>query len=54
VETQQQISPDAIEEFKTIYQDEFGLRLSDEEAKEMALRLLRFFDILLRSGSAGR
>ena len=42
----QQLSREAIEEFKAIYQDEFGQELSDDEVQEIAMRLLRFFGIL--------
>jgi len=42
----QQLSRQAIEEFKAIYQEEFGRSLSDDEVQEIALRLLRFFGIL--------
>jgi hypothetical protein len=42
----QQLSREAIDEFKAIYEDEFGKRLSDDEVREIALRLLRFFGIL--------
>lgn len=44
--TPKQLSREAIEEFKTIYQDEFGKTLTDDEVQEIALRLLRFFGIL--------
>ena len=44
--TPQQLSREAIEEFKAIYQDEFGEILSDDEVQEIAMRLLRFFGIL--------
>ena len=44
--TPQQFSREAIDQFKTIYKDEFGNTLSDDEVKEMATRLLRFFGIL--------
>ena len=40
------LSRQAIDEFKTIYNDEYGCVLSDDEAQEMALRLLRLFDVL--------
>ena len=43
---QKQLSREAIEEFKKIYQEEFGEMLSDDEVREIAMRLLRFFDIL--------
>lgn len=46
METSQQLSRQAIEEFKTIYQEEFGKSLSDDEVQEIAMRLLRFFGIL--------
>ena len=46
MKTPQQLSREAIEEFKAIYQAEFGQTLSDDEVQEMALRLLRFFGIL--------
>ena len=42
----QQLSCEAIEEFKVIYQEEFGEILSDDEVQEIAMRLLRFFGIL--------
>jgi hypothetical protein len=41
-----QLSREAIEEFKIIYQEEFGEILSDDEVQEIAMRLLRFFGIL--------
>jgi hypothetical protein len=44
----QQLSRQAIDEFKAIYQDEFGRELSDDQVQEIALRLLRFFGILVR------
>ena len=44
--TPQQLSREAIEEFKAIYKDEFGEELTDEQVQEIALRLLRFFGIL--------
>ena len=44
--TPQQLSREAIEEFKAIYQKEFGEILSDDEVQEIAMRLLRFFGIL--------
>lgn len=44
----QQLSRQAIEEFKAIYREEFGRSLSDDEVKEIAVRLLRFFGILVR------
>lgn len=48
MKTPQQLSREAIEEFKAIYEEEFGNRLTDEEVQEIALRLLRFFGILNR------
>ena len=41
-----QLSREAIDEFKVIYQEEFGEILSDDEVQEIAMRLLRFFGIL--------
>lgn len=46
MKTPQQLSRQAIDEFKAIYQEEFGQTLSDDEVQEIALRLLRFFGIL--------
>jgi hypothetical protein len=51
MKTPQQLSREAIDEFKAIYQEEFGKRLSDDEVQEIALRLLRFFGILNGSHS---
>lgn len=42
------LSRDAIAEFKTIYEEEYGERLSDEDAQEMSERLLRLFALLAR------
>ena len=46
MKTPQQLSRKALDEFKAIYREEFGHSLSDDEAQEIALRLLRFFGIL--------
>lgn len=46
MKTPQQLSREAIDEFKAIYQEEFDEVLSDDEAQEIAIRLLRFFGIL--------
>jgi hypothetical protein len=45
MKTTNQLSREAIDEFKAIYQKEFGEVLSDEEVREIAARLLRFFGI---------
>ncbi len=49
MKTPQQLSREAIEEFRAIYQEEFGKHLTDDEVQEIALRLLRFFGILNQS-----
>jgi len=46
MKTPQQLSREAIEEFRDIYEEEFGKRLTDDEVQEIAIRLLRFFGIL--------
>jgi hypothetical protein len=48
MKTPQQLSREAIEGFKAIYQEEFGETLSDDEVQEIAMRLLRFFGILTK------
>jgi hypothetical protein len=48
MEAPQQLSRQAVEEFKAIYHKEFGEHISDDEAQEIALRLLRLFDTLLQ------
>ena len=48
MKTPQQLSREAIDEFRAIYKEEFGRELSDDEVKEIALRLLRFFGILVK------
>ena len=52
MEPPQQLSRQAIDEFKAIYRDEFGQELSDDEAQEIATRLLRFFGILVKPDDA--
>ena len=44
-----QLSREAIDEFKAIYKDEFGEELTDGQVQEIGLRLLRFFGILVKS-----
>lgn len=46
MKTPKQLSREAIDEFKAVYQEEFGEILSDGEVQEIAKRLLRFFGIL--------
>ena len=46
MKTPNQLSREAIEEFRAIYQEEFGEILSDDEVQEIAMRLLRFFGIM--------
>ena len=46
MKTPKQLSREAIEEFRAIYKDQFGVILSDDQVKEIANRLLRFFGIL--------
>ncbi len=48
MEAPQQLSRQAVEDFKAIYRDEFGEDIADDEAQEIALRLLRLFDLLLQ------
>jgi hypothetical protein len=50
------LSEEAIAEFKRVYHSEFNEVLSEDQAKEMALRVLRLFDLLSqgeREPSAG-
>lgn len=37
---------ETLEEFKKIYEKEFGDKLSDKDAQEMVMRLLRLFQLL--------
>lgn len=39
----------AVKEFREIYQDEFGIALSEKEATERAIAMLNLFDILSTS-----
>jgi len=43
-----EISKKELEEFKQIYKNEFGEDLSDEEAREIAQRLLGFISLVYR------
>lgn len=40
------LSPDAITEFRELYQDELGMEISYEEASERAERFLRLFKLV--------
>ena len=48
MKTPQQLSRQAIDEFKAIYQEEFGRELSNDEVQEIGIRLLRYFGILVK------
>ena len=48
MKTPQQLSRQAMDDFKAIYREEFGQSLSDDAVQEIAIRLLRFFGILVR------
>ena len=41
------LSTGAIQEFKKLYREEFGEDLTDDEAEAIALRVIRFFHILV-------
>ena len=41
-------SPQQIKEFKAIYKRGYGEDLTDEQAYEMATRVIKFFKIVLR------
>jgi hypothetical protein len=41
------LSAEAIQDFKGIYKEEFREDLTDDEAAEIALRVIRFFHILV-------
>ncbi len=43
-----QLSNEAIEKFKEAFQKDFGETIADAEAKQMAVRLLRFMYIIKR------
>lgn len=43
-----QISREALDEFKKIYEEEFGEVISDAEALEMGQRLISLFEIIYR------
>ena len=43
-----EVTPQALEEFKRIYRKEFGEDISDDEALEMAQRVLTFFSLIYR------
>jgi len=42
------LSKEAIKEFKEIYNEEFGERISDKQAQEMGANLLSLFTIIYR------
>jgi len=43
------LSKKAIDEFKEIYEKEFGEKISDAQAEEMGENLIRLFEIIYRS-----
>ena len=49
-----QISDEALNEFIAIYKAEFGEEISRRDASEMALRVLRLYDLLARKLPNGK
>lgn len=43
-----EVTPEYLEKFKEIYEKESGEKISDEEALEMAQRVLTFFSLIYR------
>ena len=43
-----EVTPQALEEFKKIYKEKFKEDISDDEALEMAQRVLAFFSLIYR------
>ena len=41
------LSAKALKEFREIYKEEFGEDLTDDEAEEIAMRVIKFFHILV-------
>jgi len=48
-----QLPPEAIEEFKQLIRDEYGVGLSDEEARESALKLLTLIKAIYKPNCRG-
>ena len=47
------LSPEALQEFKEIYLEEFGETLTDDEAEAIAVRVIKFFGILAQGNDRG-
>ena len=43
-----QLTKEAIEEFKELYFQEYGRKISDKEALEKGIRLLKLFQVIYR------
>ncbi len=42
------LSKKAIEEFKAIYLEKYGVQLNDEQANELGVELLEFFKLIYK------
>ena len=42
-----QLTQEDLEEFKAIYKEEYGAEISNAEAQEMAMRLLRVLKVIM-------
>ena len=51
MKTSHPLSREALDEFKAIYREEFQEDVSDDEAREIGLRLLNLLKLLLQSQS---
>ena len=49
-----QITDEALSEFIAIYKDEFGEEISHKDASEMALRVLKLYELLERQIPTGK
>ena len=47
------LSKDAVNEYKQIYQDDYGVSLPDKEAAEKALNFLKIFKLIYQPVSKG-
>lgn len=47
-----QLSPQAIQDFRRIYRAEYGVDISDDEAREMGTRIVRLFMVILKDSDS--
>ncbi len=43
-----EISPESVQDFKRIFQEQYGVKMNDEDSRESAQNLVDLFELLIK------